>query len=131
MFPEMCLLFGADSGNSLLPGFPRFAKNRLAAYVASTLRGYLPSFGVVPAQFAMMERWTENMLDALDRHFAILPFLLGSKPSIADFALLGPMYGHLGRDLMPKRTLVDPRSEERRVGKECVSTCRSRWSADH
>src|SRR3546814_11880744 len=35
--------------------------------------------------------------------------------------------------------LVDPfgivfdsgRSEERRVGKECVSTCRSRWSPDH
>src|SRR3546814_18217938 len=23
------------------------------------------------------------------------------------------------------------RSEERRVGKECVSTCRSRWSTDH
>src|SRR3546814_20298200 len=23
------------------------------------------------------------------------------------------------------------RSEERREGKECVSTCRSRWSADH
>src|SRR3546814_13148538 len=23
------------------------------------------------------------------------------------------------------------RSEERRVGKECVSTCRSRWLADH
>src|SRR3546814_20812301 len=23
-----------------------------------------------------------------------------------------------------------PRSEERRVGKECVSTCRSRWSPD-
>src|SRR3546814_13300477 len=23
------------------------------------------------------------------------------------------------------------RSEERRVGKECVSTCRSRWSASH
>src|SRR3546814_13848429 len=23
------------------------------------------------------------------------------------------------------------RSEERRVGKECVSMCRSRWSADH
>src|SRR6056297_2198049 len=27
----------------------------------------------------------------------------------------------------PART----RSEERRVGKECVSTCRSRWSPDH
>src|SRR3546814_13003260 len=29
----------------------------------------------------------------------------------------------------PDRT--PPRSEERRVGKECVSTCRSRWSPYH
>src|SRR3546814_15589478 len=27
--------------------------------------------------------------------------------------------------------LAAPRSEERRVGKECVSTCRSRWSPYH
>src|SRR3546814_12727730 len=27
--------------------------------------------------------------------------------------------------------LVEHRSEERRVGKECVSTCRSRWSPYH
>src|SRR3546814_4327113 len=27
--------------------------------------------------------------------------------------------------------LVKKRSEERRVGKECVSTCRSRWSPYH
>src|SRR3546814_13102485 len=27
--------------------------------------------------------------------------------------------------------LLDLRSEERRVGKECVSTCRSRWSPYH
>src|SRR3546814_12709853 len=27
--------------------------------------------------------------------------------------------------------LMRPRSEERRVGKECVSTCRSRWSPYH
>src|SRR3546814_13071698 len=26
---------------------------------------------------------------------------------------------------------AEQRSEERRVGKECVSTCRSRWSPDH
>src|SRR3546814_8682523 len=29
------------------------------------------------------------------------------------------------REIEPRR---DRRSEERRVGKECVSTCRSRWS---
>ena len=27
--------------------------------------------------------------------------------------------------------VTSPRSEERRVGKECVSTCRSRWSPYH
>src|SRR3546814_14203103 len=30
-----------------------------------------------------------------------------------------------------KSTLIGRRSEERRVGEECVSTCRSRWSPDH
>src|SRR3546814_20525037 len=29
------------------------------------------------------------------------------------------------------RAFQDKRSEERRVGKECVSTCRSRWSPYH
>src|SRR3546814_19310094 len=29
------------------------------------------------------------------------------------------------------RNAARDRSEERRVGKECVSTCRSRWSPDH
>src|SRR3546814_14542887 len=30
---------------------------------------------------------------------------------------------------LPPATIgIEPRSEERRVGKECVSTCRSRWS---
>src|SRR3546814_16604113 len=35
---------------------------------------------------------------------------------------------------LPPRQLSSPfsiRSEERRVGKECVSTCRSRWSPYH
>src|SRR3546814_20020959 len=33
----------------------------------------------------------------------------------------------------PERCVAGPvdRSEERRVGKECVSTCRSRWSQKH
>src|SRR3546814_15142973 len=37
---------------------------------------------------------------------------------------LGPRIEAIAEDLAS-------RSEERRVGKECVSTCRSRWSAYH
>src|SRR3546814_15319792 len=33
--------------------------------------------------------------------------------------------------LCPSESTATVRSEERRVGKECVSTCRSRWSPSH
>src|SRR3546814_14473330 len=46
-------------------------------------------------------------------------------------ALLGA--ADLVVDCTPKRVAAKnvERSEERRVGKECVSTCRSRWAAYH
>src|SRR3546814_4217268 len=34
---------------------------------------------------------------------------------------------HAGTEQRPVARESDARSEERRVGKECVSTCRSRW----
>src|SRR3546814_8175511 len=36
-----------------------------------------------------------------------------------------------GRASKSRRARLPDRSEERRVGKECVSTCRSRWSPYH
>src|SRR3546814_21032166 len=57
-----------------------------------------------------------------------LPFTLKLKKFLIDYYSTG----------MPSRfasevevTDPDTRSEERRVGKECVSTCRSRWSPYH
>src|SRR3546814_8259496 len=47
--------------------------------------------------------------------------------------LLGPNFGReekpgsLPVPIQFHSTLLQARSEERRVGKECVSTCRSRW----
>src|SRR3546814_15159736 len=38
---------------------------------------------------------------------------------------------HRALQVMPRNAFVIDRSEERRVGKECVSTLRSRWSADN
>src|SRR3546814_14224107 len=47
----------------------------------------------------------------------------------------GPAYVFLLAEAMEdaakRQGLPDDRSEERRVGKECVSTCRSRWSPEH
>src|SRR3546814_20212635 len=38
---------------------------------------------------------------------------------------------YTGRGGMVAHECIIDRSEERRVGKECVSTCRSRWSPSH
>src|SRR3546814_19675272 len=44
-----------------------------------------------------------------------------------------PSFTELARDgrEVERWNLLHPRSEERRVGKECVSTCRSRRSPEH
>src|SRR3546814_17548714 len=58
---------------------------------------------------------------AVRSHLApYLPGLVGESGELPEGTAVGPVsaapYG---------------RSEERRVGKECVSTCRSRWSPEH
>src|SRR3546814_15034133 len=42
-----------------------------------------------------------------------------------------PTHADTGTDRVGAMIMRDDRSEERRVGKECVSTCRSRWSQYH
>src|SRR3546814_17544570 len=67
-------------------------------------------------------------LDVTVGEVAIRPsFALGSYA-----AFLGtPDDATVVGDLVLRGDEVNPRSEERRVGKECVSTCRSRWSPYH
>src|SRR3546814_3760156 len=43
----------------------------------------------------------------------------------------GELTGDFARTAREWVNTPDHRSEERRVGKECVSTCRSRWAPDH
>lgn len=102
-------LFRIEGGDNLAPFMPRFIKDRFAAKVAAGLRAFLPGLGVVPAQLPAIEAWTVAMCDALDAHFAKHPYLLGTRPSIGDFGLIGPLYAHLGRDPHPARTLIAPR----------------------
>src|SRR3546814_7874691 len=45
--------------------------------------------------------------------------------------VLDGMDGRVARLTNTQSAFGEQRSEERRVGKECVSTCRSRWSPYH
>jgi glutathione S-transferase len=101
--------FQREGGDHLMPFAPRALKNRLIARGAAQMRSFLPGLGVVQEQLPVIEAWTENILDRLDTHFAVLPYLLGTRPSYGDFGLIGPLFAHLGRDPYPKRVLIEPR----------------------
>lgn len=109
LHPENYPLFEHDAGTQLLPRLPWFLQKRAGAYAANQMRGHLPALGLTPEQAPTMDRWTRDMLDKLEAHFAVQPFLFGTRPSLADFGLIGPMYGHLSRDPWSKRELVEPR----------------------
>jgi glutathione S-transferase len=61
--------------------------------------------GVLPETIPHIEAHTRNLLDLLSAHFAAHPYLLGQRPSLADCALMGPLYAHLYMDAVPGRLL--------------------------
>src|SRR3546814_11058513 len=69
--------------------------------------------------------------------YRLLRPLLDHFPDVPRLALTATADAHTRADILDQLgiphdgLIVAGRSEERRVGKECVSTCRSRWSPYH
>ena len=104
-------LWEAELGRGFAPGFPVFLQRRLAAIPKQMMLDYLPVLGIVKEQVPLIDRWIALQLDALDAHFSTMPYLLGSRPSIADFALFGPLDGHIYRDVSSRGPLIDTRPQ--------------------
>ena len=60
-----------------------------------------PLFGASEDYLDVIEDLYVRLLAKLNKHFTEYPYLLGGKPSLADFAMMAPLYGHLGRDPAP------------------------------
>jgi glutathione S-transferase len=109
-FADNYPLFEHDAGKALLPFAPKFLRNRVVKQsAAGKMRSYLPAVGITPEQTDLLEQWTEQTLDLLEEHLAQHPYLFGGRPCIADYGLIGCLYGHLSRDPVPKRMLLDSR----------------------
>ena len=61
-------------------------------------KGALPMLGVQAETIPGIEISYEAFLGEFSRHLAAQPFLLGGRPCLADFSLIGPLYAHLYRD---------------------------------
>lgn len=76
-------------------------KEARAETARNSMRGATRGFGVNPETFALTERLYLNVLDRLDEHLRVFPYLLGGKPCIGDFGMIAPLFAHLGRDPKP------------------------------
>ena len=66
---------------------------------------YKPVMGRSRGNIVEIEKSYESFLDDFNRHLEDHPFLLGSRPGIGDFGLVGPLYAHLYRDPYPGRLM--------------------------
>jgi glutathione S-transferase len=76
-----------------------------AGRFAERMKGSIGALGVGPASAAAIEAHTRELLELLSAHLAAEPFLLGGRPSLADCALMGPLFAHLYCDAVPGRLL--------------------------
>jgi len=76
-----------------------------ATRFATRMQGTLPYLGITPETAPAIEAHLRDLLDRLSAHFAVHPFLLGGRMSLADCALMGPLYAHLYLDAVPGRLL--------------------------
>ncbi|MEO1305126.1 MAG: glutathione S-transferase N-terminal domain-containing protein [Pseudomonadota bacterium] len=84
---------------SLMPRGP--GRSDRAKKVADRMRMASQFMGVTAQSQAVIQTHYGDVMQALDRHFAAFPYLLGGRPSIGDFGMIAPLYGHLGRDPKP------------------------------
>ena len=89
-------------GMLLSPHAPRWIRRIAGKRFAKPFSGALPMLGITPRTIPAIEASYLRLLDQLEQHFAVHQFLLGDRPSIGDFGLMGPLYAHLGRDFYPK-----------------------------
>jgi len=69
-------------------------------YKAGPKRGLI-NLGVTDKTVKAWEDSLERLLDYLEKHFIEHTYILGGKPSLGDFALIGPLYAHIYLDPVP------------------------------
>lgn len=87
-----------EFGKSGLPDGSETEQVEHGRKMGQRFKGFVPMLGVNDATIPAIEKSYEALLADLDTHFAAHDYLLGSRPSIGDYGLIGPLYAHLYRD---------------------------------
>lgn len=100
-FPSQRAWLEREWGAMLSPDAPLEKRLAEARRQMQAFGGSLPALGVNKATVPDVEAGWAKLLAALDAHLARHDFVLGGRPSLADVALMGPLFAHLYRDPVP------------------------------
>ncbi len=91
-----------EFGKIISPKMPAFMRAFFGKKIGARFKDIVPKLGITENTIPAIEDWYENsFLATFNTHLVKHPFLLGSRPSIADFGFFGPLYAHLYRDPYP------------------------------
>ena len=96
--PENRAFAIVEFGRLSMPDAAPEEQRALGEKLSGPFAGALPSLGVQSSTIAAIEASYHEFLGELSAHFSQHPYLLGTRPSIGDFSLFGPLYAHLYRD---------------------------------
>ncbi|WP_166422357.1 glutathione S-transferase family protein [Paraglaciecola sp. 20A4] len=88
----------SEFGRSSAPDASPEEQYRLGKERGQHFRGFVPLMGINEDTIPGIERAYESFLTDFSKHLEQHRYILGDRPSLADFALLGPLYAHLYRD---------------------------------
>ena len=94
-----------EFGHCALPFLPKIITRPLGKKIGAKMYSYLPVLGITDNTAPEIEKWSEELLQQLNLHFAQHPFLLGTKPCLGDFGLYGPLYALVWRDPGSRRLI--------------------------
>ncbi len=88
----------AQFGKNSMPESSEADQLALGEKISEKFRGFCLPLGITEETAPAVEKSYETLLQELDAHFAVHPYLFGTRPSIGDYGLIGPLYAHLYRD---------------------------------
>ena len=83
--------------------FPRFVVRRMIR--RRQIKYFTKKDGVTASTWDHVEQGYLNALDGMTRVLEKRPYMLGSKPSLADFGLMAPMFRHFSQDPDPEEIM--------------------------
>jgi len=87
-----------EFGRLSRPDLDEAGQRELGERTCRPFRGSLPALGVTDATASAIELSYRALLGELNVHFEQHDFLFGTRPSIGDYGLIGPLYAHQYRD---------------------------------